>query len=60
MTENTVVRARIIRDIKAKVLPIDSFMPNEETIAAMQEARKGKLKSFASIDDLMTDLNAND
>jgi DNA-damage-inducible protein J len=35
-------------------------MPNEETIAAMQDARKGKLKSFASIDDLMTDLNAND
>jgi DNA-damage-inducible protein J len=60
MTENTVVRARINRGIKEKVLPIESFMPNEETIAAMQEARKGKLKSFASIDDLMTDLNAND
>jgi len=60
MTENTVVRARMNRGIKAKVLPIESFMPNEETIAAMQEARKGKLKSFASIDDLLVDLNAND
>jgi len=27
--------------------------PNAETIAAMKEARKGKLKSFTSIDDLM-------
>ena len=31
--------------------------PNAETIAAMNEARRGGLKSFSSIGDLMTDLN---
>jgi DNA-damage-inducible protein J len=41
-------------------LPFDPFVPNEKTIAAMKEAREGKLKSFPSLDDLIADLNAND
>ena len=31
-----------------------------ETIEAMKEARRGKLSSFATVDDLMADLNADD
>ena len=42
---------------KEKSLPFEPLIPNEETIAAMKEARKGKLKSFSSINDLMADLN---
>lgn len=41
-------------------LPFDPFTPNEETVAAMQEARYGKLPSFDSVDALMRDLHAED
>jgi DNA-damage-inducible protein J len=45
---------------KEKILPFDPLTPNEKTIAAMKKARKGKLKSFTSIDKWMADLYAND
>jgi DNA-damage-inducible protein J len=35
-------------------------VPNAVTIAAMKEARRGGLKSFATVEDLMADLNADD
>jgi len=35
-------------------------VPNATTIAAMKEARQGGLKSFTTVQDLMTDLNADD
>lgn len=38
----------------------EPLVPNEKTIAAMKEARRDKLPSFASIDKLMADLNAED
>jgi hypothetical protein len=34
------------------------IVPNEETIAAMQEALSGDLPRFASVSELMADLNA--
>lgn len=39
---------------------VDPLGPNATTIEAMKEARRGGLKSFASIEDLMADLNAGD
>ena len=36
------------------------YDPNATTIEAMKEARRGGLKSFASVEDLMADLNADD
>ena len=48
---------RIARD---KRLPFEPLIPNEETIAVMREARAGKTTSFASVSELMTDLNADD
>jgi hypothetical protein len=33
---------------------------NAETVAAMLEARRGNLASFASVEALMADLNADD
>lgn len=34
--------------------------PNAETVAAMEEARTRKLKSFNSVEALMEDLNAEE
>ena len=37
-----------------------SHTPNAQTIAAIQEARTGSLKSFASAEDMFKALNAGD
>ena len=60
LTPSDAFRILMTRVAKEKVLPFAPLIPNEETIAAMKEARKGKLKSFTSINDLMADLNADD
>ena len=60
LTPSDAFRILMIRVAREKALPFAPLIPNEETIAAMKEARKGKLKSFASVDDLMADLNADD
>jgi antitoxin component of RelBE/YafQ-DinJ toxin-antitoxin module len=38
----------------------EPLVPNAVTIEAMKEARRGGLKSFATVEDLMADLNAVD
>ncbi len=43
-----------------KALPFEPLIPNADTVAAMREARKGKLPRFRNVDDLMKDLNAGD
>ncbi|NMQ07751.1 type II toxin-antitoxin system RelB/DinJ family antitoxin [Candidatus Accumulibacter phosphatis] len=45
---------------REKALPFEPLVPNAITIEAMQEARRGGLKSFATVEDLMADLNADD
>ena len=54
------VRVLLTRVAAEKALPFEVKVPNAETAAAMQEARKGGLRSFDSIRDLMADLNAED
>lgn len=41
-----------------KGLPFDVKIPNKTTRKAMAEAKKGKTRLVASVDDLMRDLNA--
>jgi len=60
LTVSEAMRLMLTRVAKEKKLPFEPLVPNAQTIAAMKEARKGKLKSFDSIDDLMADLNAED
>jgi len=60
LTPSDAFRILMTRIAREKALPFEPLSPNAETIAAMKEARKGKLKSFTSIDDLMADLNADD
>jgi DNA-damage-inducible protein J len=60
LTPSDAFRIMMTKVAKEKALPFEPLIPNEETIAAMKEARKGKLKSFTSINDLMADLNEKD
>jgi DNA-damage-inducible protein J len=54
------VRVLLTRVAAEKALPFEVTVPNAETAAAMREARKGGLRSFDSVRDLMADLNAED
>ncbi len=60
LTVSDAFRIMLTRIAREKALPFEPLVPNEETIAAMKEARQGGLKSFKSVEQLMTDLNAED
>jgi DNA-damage-inducible protein J len=53
-------RMLVKRIAAEKALPFEPLIPNDETIEAMREARKGKLPRFKTVDALFTDLNARD
>lgn len=50
----------MVRIAAEKALPFEPLVPNEKSIAAMREARRGGLPSFDSISGLMDDLRADD
>jgi DNA-damage-inducible protein J len=54
------VRVLLTRVAAEKALPFEVKVPNAGTAAAMREARKGGLRSFDTVTDLMADLNAED
>jgi DNA-damage-inducible protein J len=54
------VRVLLTRVAAEKALPFDVKVPNATTLAAIREARAGKLPSFRNVSELMTDLNADD
>ena len=54
------IRLMMVRIAAEGKLPFDPYTPNAETIAAMKEARAGKLVRVGTVDDLMADLNAGD
>ena len=60
LTVSDAVRLLLIRVAQDKVLPFEPFRPNAETIAAMEEARAGNLKSYPDFKALLADLNADD
>jgi DNA-damage-inducible protein J len=60
LTVSDAVRLMLTRVAHDKALPFEPLIPNAQTIAAMQEARDGKLTSFASVNALMADLDADD
>lgn len=60
LTVSDAFRIMLTRIAREKALPFEPLVPNATTIAAMKEARQGGLKSFATVQDLMTDLNADD
>ncbi len=54
------VRILLTRVATEKALPFNVQVPNAKTAAAMEEARRGGLKPFDSVPDLLADLNAED
>ena len=57
LTPADALRMMMTRVAREKALPFEALVPNKGTIPAMQEARKGKLKSSPSVDRLIDDLN---
>jgi DNA-damage-inducible protein J len=54
------IRLLLIRVAAEKALPFEIKVPNAETRAAIAEVEQGAGKSFDSVADLMSDLNAED
>lgn len=60
LTVSDAVRLMLTRVAHEHALPFDPLIPNAETVEAMQEARRGNLESFHTLDNLMADLDAED
>lgn len=60
LTASDAFRMMMTRIAAEKSLPFEPLVPNATTIAAMKEARAGKLKSFSSVEAMLADLDADD
>lgn len=60
LTVSDAVRLLLTRVAHDGALPFEPLTPSPATVAAMQEARAGKLKRFQDVDALMADLRADD
>ena len=60
LTLSDAFRMMLTRVAREKALPFEPLVPSATTIEAMKQARDGGLKSFATVEDLMADLNADD
>ena len=60
LTISDAFRMMVMRIAAEKALPFDPLVPNPETIAAMEAARRGDVTAVADTDELFQDLNAPD
>lgn len=60
LTVSDAFRMLLTRVAKEHALPFEPLTPNQKTIDAMKEARRGHLKSFKTVQSLMDDLNNED
>lgn len=60
LTVSDAFRMLLTRIAKKHALPFEPLIPNQKTINAMKEARRGQLKSFKTVQSLMDDLNNED
>lgn len=60
LTVSDAVRILLTRVALEKTMPLELLTPNATTLAAMEEAREGKLPRARSVKALFEDLNAND
>ena len=60
LTASDAFRMMMMRIAAEKRLPFEPLVPNAETIEAMKAARAGDLVTVGGVDDLMSDLNADD
>ena len=54
------MRLMLTRVASEKALPFEPLMPNEVTIQAMRDARRGKTVKHKSLDALMAELHVDD
>lgn len=59
LTVSDAVRLLLTKVAREHTLPFDPFIPNEKTIEAMKEARKGNLETV-TLDQLQSVLDADD
>lgn len=60
LTVSDAFRLLMVRVAKEKALPFEPLSPNAKTVRAMKEARRGKLRRFERVEDVMADLHAKD
>ena len=60
LTVSDAVRLLLTKVAHEKASPFAPLVPNAVTIEAMKEARRGGLPRFASVEDLLDDLHADD
>jgi len=60
LTLSDAFRMLIIRIAREKALPFEPLVPNAKTKKAIKAARSGDLITASSLDNLFTELNAND
>lgn len=60
LTVSDAFRMMMMRIAAEKALPFEPLVPNAETVAAIQAARRGDLKATGRPTQLLTELNAGD
>ena len=60
LTVSDAFRMMMVRIAREKTLPFEPLIPNAETIAAMEAARRGEVTRAGSIDALFPSLDAGD
>ena len=60
LTVSDAFRLMMVRIASEKRLPFEPLVPSEETIAAMEAARRGELVAVGDVDGLMADLDGDD
>lgn len=60
LTPSEAFRLMMVRIAREKRLPFEPLIPNAETIAAMEAARRGELVTIGAPSDLLADLHSDD
>ena len=60
LTVSDAFRLMMLRIAAEKRLPFEPLVPNEETVEAIEAARRGELIAVGGLSDLVADLNADD
>jgi DNA-damage-inducible protein J len=60
VSASTVIQKMFTRIAEDGALPFEPFEPNDETIRAIEAARRGEGKVFNTLEDLFAELHADD
>ncbi|MGA2167110.1 MAG: type II toxin-antitoxin system RelB/DinJ family antitoxin [Terracidiphilus sp.] len=60
LTLSDAFRMMLLRTVAERAIPFDPLTPNAETVEAMKAARRGELIEVGSVENLLTDLHADD